>query len=259
MGARFGQHFLCDANIINHIITQFNPTGPIIEIGPGRGALTNHLLRKKLPLWVIEIDREYQSYWQQQIPQHPQLTVISSDVLELDWSQFNSWHHDSFQIISNLPYEISGPFLVRLAQQKFNWSNALIMLQQEMVQKVIAVPGKHAYGRLSVQLQRHCHLQPGRVIAATAFKPAPKVVSQLLSLQPRLEKITVPNEAVWDEMLRLAFCHRRQMLRRIFKEYSIPWTDIMISETSRPENLTVSDWGLLSYALHDAGFKVAIL
>lgn len=249
MGQRFGQHFLKDKALIQDIIKNFNPSGPIIEIGPGLGALTYTLLALNNPLWVIEIDHALQTLWDNKRIDYPHLSVIKSDVLAMDWEQWRTWHNEPFNIISNLPYEISGPFLIRLAKHTHVWSQTTLLLQKDIVQKVLAMPSQHNYGRLSVQVQRYCDLIPGRTVAPGAFQPPPKVMSQFLHLTPKKNILKVPSEALWDDMLRMAFSHRRQMLRRIFKDYPIDWQYIGIDPTVRPENLSVEQWVHVSYAL----------
>lgn len=253
MGIRYGQHFLTDQSVVSEIIGRFNPSGPIIEVGPGRGALTHFLLKRPNPLMVIEIDSVLQDYWQKRALKLPQLHVMERDVLSFDWNEWNAWHPGPFAIISNLPYEISGPFLIRLAKHTHLWTECLLMLQLEIVRKVLAEPGHHEYGRLSVQMQRHCYLEALDVIPPTAFSPPPRVQSQLLALKPRKDTYDVSCEIVWDEMLRLAFCHRRQMIRRTFKAFNVDWEFIGLDGALRPENLSVTDWVKLSNYLKVLG------
>jgi 16S rRNA (adenine1518-N6/adenine1519-N6)-dimethyltransferase len=251
VGQRFGQHFLKDQSIIRDLIRAFDPSGPVIEIGPGKGALTYPLLDTHKPLWVIEIDSVLQEHWDQERGHHPQLQVIKGDVLAYDWMEWGRWSSEKFSIISNLPYEISGPFLVRLAQHHILWSKAVILLQQEIVQKVLSSPSHHNYGRLSVQVQRYCNVKAGRIVTPGAFQPPPKVMSQFLWLTPRNDIPSVPSEALWDDLLREAFCHRRQMMRRIFKRYPVDWEGIEIDPTARPENLGVDAWVRFTCAVYN--------
>lgn len=242
MGKKFGQHFLTDQQVVSGIMSNFNPSGPVIEVGPGKGALTHFLLKRPNPLLVVEIDNELQVHWQKRSEEIEHLQVLAKDVLSFDWNEWTQWQQGPFAIISNLPYEISGPFLIRLAKNTHLWHECLLMLQYEIVQKVIAKPGTSHCGRLSVQLQRHCHVHAGDMIAPSSFSPPPRVNSQLLMLKPRAEIEHVDCETTWDNMLRIAFCSRRQMLRRTFKPYDVLWDDLSIDGCQRPENLSVSDW-----------------
>lgn len=251
MGARFGQHFLTDQDVVSDILQQFQPIGPVIEVGPGKGALTHFLLQRPNPLMVIEIDTALQYFWQKRAESVSNLHVKACDVLSFDWNELESWLPSPFAIISNLPYEISGPFLIRLAKHTHLWSEAVLMLQLEIVSKVIAMPGSHDYGRLSVQMQRHCYLDPGRIVLPDSFSPPPRVYSQLLSLKPRTDVAVVNCELVWDVMLREAFCHRRQMIRRTFRDQNVDWVSIGLDGTMRPENLDVSAWVRLANVLNE--------
>lgn len=249
MGARYGQHFLVDDAVVAEIIADCPSTHPIIEIGPGSGALTHSLLGAGVPLLLIEIDSKWHSHWENYRDTHPHLSVIRADVLTVSWEDIRRWQAPPYTIVSNLPYEISGPFLIRLARAWGLWGRAVLMLQEEIVQKLLAAPGSRAYGRLSIQVQRYCDVVAGQKVPPSSFSPPPKVDSQCVLLYPKKDPIQVPCERVWEEMLATAFSRKRQMLRRIFKAKKIDWDALGIDATQRPEDLDLAAWARLCAVL----------
>lgn len=242
MGAKFGQHFLIDDQIISHIVDSCDMQQPLVEVGPGRGALTLHFLKHAKAILLIEVDKDLQKYWSLKLSSYPHAKLLCADVLDLDWQEWVSWAQGKVNVVSNLPYEISGPFLIRLASNTELWNKALLMLQYEIVQKLISSPSNSNYSRLSVQLQRHCNIEELMIVYPSSFAPPPKVDSQLVMLSPKDIKYNVKSEACWEYILRYAFSHKRQMLRRIFKKYSIKWDELCIQDTDRPSDLSVEKW-----------------
>jgi 16S rRNA (adenine1518-N6/adenine1519-N6)-dimethyltransferase len=211
MRKRFGQHFLVDGNAIDAIIRAIapQPEDVVVEIGPGGGALTHPLAARVNRLHVVEIDRDLAARMAQQFdPAH--VTVHCADVLRFDLTTLGS----TLRVVGNLPYNISTPILFELCSIRNCLRDVHVMLQREVVDRMVATPGSAAYGRLSVALQYRFEIERVVDVPATAFAPPPKVESAVVRLRPaspRAELAT--DEAVLDEVLIAAFTQRRKTLR----------------------------------------------
>ncbi|NDU84998.1 MAG: 16S rRNA (adenine(1518)-N(6)/adenine(1519)-N(6))-dimethyltransferase RsmA [Ferrovum sp.] len=243
---RFGQHFLNDHGIIQSILSACHPLKhqTLIEIGPGLGALTQPLLDRGLSLTLIELDRDLVAHWQRH-PAADRLTLIAADVLTVDFSQFgNSW-----RLLGNLPYNISTPLLFHLATTATHMTDAHFMLQKEVVDRLVAAPGTKDYGRLSVMLQYHFHLEALFDVPPEAFSPPPKVNSAVIRLIPK-----TPGEQPSCDPQRLsqvvaqAFSQRRKMLRSTLKGWLTDkdWESLGIDPQRRAETLSLAEFARLS-------------
>lgn len=212
---RFGQHFLVDAAVIDDIIAAVAPRTDdlMIEIGPGLGALTRPLVARLDHLHVVEIDRDIVAQLRQHFPPE-RLTVHDGDVLKFDFAGLGP----SLRVVGNLPYNISTPVLFHLAQSAGNLRDVHVMLQKEVVERMVAQPSTAAYGRLSVMLQYRFQLESILDVPAAAFRPTPKVESAVVRMLPRPgQPEEVCNEALLAQLVRRAFSQRRKTLRNSLK------------------------------------------
>ncbi|MGB2325919.1 MAG: 16S rRNA (adenine(1518)-N(6)/adenine(1519)-N(6))-dimethyltransferase RsmA, partial [Pseudomonadales bacterium] len=155
---RFGQNFLQDQGIIRHIIASIKPQPQqgLVEIGPGLGAITEHLLAAAGALDVVELDRDLIPHLRIQFATYGNnLRIHEADALKFDFSQLSS-ETDGLRIVGNLPYNISTPLIFHLLDYAPLIADMHFMLQREVVDRLGAVPGTKAYGRLSVMIQYHC-------------------------------------------------------------------------------------------------------
>ena len=250
---RFGQNFLHDEHIIQRIIDAMAPAAgeTIVEIGPGRGALTRHLVDGGADLHAIELDRDLAGYLQSLYHHNPHFTLHQGDVLKFDFSTLTETP-DSLRIIGNLPYNISTPCLFHLLEYRHLIRDMLFMLQREVVERMAAAPGEKAYGRLSVMLQYHCRIEPLFEVPPGAFSPPPKVTSAIVRLVP----LQAPREPALDETLfasvvRHAFSRRRKTLKNALQDLINTETplDWPVDPGQRPERLDVRDFVRISNAL----------
>lgn len=252
---RFGQNFLHDPAIIQRIVDTINPkqSDHIIEIGPGKGAITNQLIERLQQLNVIEIDRDL---IQLLTPNFKNKNVIihEADALKFDFSQFN---YADLRIVGNLPYNISTPLLFHLLNFKTCIKDMLFMLQKEVVDRICAKPGSKQYGRLSIMLQFYCNVESLFTIKPGAFIPAPKVDSAMIKLiplsQPRYDIFNPDDFAI---IVKESFSQRRKTLKNNLKKY-LTESDIYkagIAPEKRAENLEISDFAKLANAYHQ--FKI---
>ena len=209
---RFGQNFLVDHRIINQIISTISPKNDdsIVEIGPGKGAITFPLLEYLDHLSVIEIDRDLVSMLE--LEGQEKLTIYQSDALTFDFSQISN----KIRVIGNLPYNISSPLLFYLLDYRDQIIDMTFMLQKEVVDRIVAPPGNKTYGRLSVMMQAFYEVELMFVIPKESFEPQPKIESAILYLKTK-EQPLVKNSKPLEEIVKLAFSQRRKTLKNCLK------------------------------------------
>ncbi len=216
---RFGQNFLVDRNVIEKIVRAFNPHAGehIVEIGPGKGALTTPLLTIAKHLYVIELDRDLLPSLENQCRDIGKLKIYQSDVLKFDFNQIETPPHQ-LRIIGNLPYNISTPLLFHLLKYIDCIKDMHFMLQKEVVDRLAAKPGTAEYGRLSVMIQFHCNVEPLFSVGPRSFQPPPKVESTVARFIPLKQEHRPPvNQAQFANIVKQAFSHRRKTLRNNLK------------------------------------------
>ena len=250
-----GQNFLQDANIIRKIVASLNikPTDIVLEIGPGRGALTELMLPLAKQLHVVEFDRDLSQYWRDRAEGLENLIVHERDILKFDIAEiFNSERYPSgakLKVIGNLPYNISSPVLFHLMQYADKIGTQIVMLQKEVVQRMASPPGSKQYGRLSVMLQYRYHIENLFTVPPTAFIPAPKVDSAIARLTPREN---MENSAIdlgdFSMIVKAAFAQRRKTLRNTLKEHlnAEQIESVDVQPIARAETLAVGDFVNLS-------------
>jgi len=238
---RFGQNFLADGNTIDRIVAAIGPRPEdhIIEIGPGRGALTEHLIESGCRLSVIEIDRDLAADLK---ARHPTLDVIVTDVLKHDFNRLRD--HAPARIVGNLPYNISTPLLFKLFAHLDHILDMYFMLQLEVVDRMAAQPSTHNYGRLSVMNQYYCDVMRLFTVPASAFIPKPKVVSAFVRLLPRKPGNEANDVGTLEKILTHAFSRRRKTIRNALKGFisEEELASLSLDPSLRPENLSVSDY-----------------
>ena len=214
---RFGQHFLTDPAVIDRIVDAIDPRPAqrLVEIGPGLGALTRPLLERCGALTVIELDRDLAARWRGRAG----VTVIEADVLQVDFAGLAAGGEGEgpaagLRVVGNLPYNISTPILFRLFDVAGHVADQHVMLQREVVERMVAEPGGREFGRLSVMLQWRYRLESLLDVPAQAFDPPPQVESAVVRMRPReltaAELATAPTLA---QVAAVAFSQRRKLLR----------------------------------------------
>ncbi len=216
---RFGQNFLHDANIIHKIIAAIAPQAgqDLLEIGPGQGAITVPLLQRCRRLQAVELDRDLLAPLAQMTADVGELILHNRDALRTDFCALRLGEQ-RLRVVGNLPYNISTPLLFHLLDQADCIEDMHFMLQKEVVERMAAAPGSEHYGRLSVMLQYRCAVVPLFRIGPGAFRPPPKVESAFVRLQPyRTPPISVRDESLFAQVVKLAFGQRRKTLRNTLK------------------------------------------
>ena len=207
---RFGQHFLVDDGLIHAIVRAIapRPGEALIEIGPGLGALTQPLLERAGGLTVVELDRDLAARWRAR----QGITVIESDVLQVDFAALASTAGKSLRVVGNLPYNISTPILFHLLPAARQVVDQHFMLQKEVVDRMVAAPGGKDYGRLSVMLQWRYDIESLLDVPPEAFEPPPRVDSAVVRMQP-LPGTQAVDSVLLGELVTVAFSQRRKLLR----------------------------------------------
>ena len=248
---RFGQNFLIDDGIIHAIVNAIHPVPgeTLVEIGPGLGALTRPLLECIPHLHAVELDRDIIARLQKTWPPE-RLTLHSGDALKFDFSALGN----GLRIVGNLPYNISSPLLFRLMEFASHITDMHFMLQKEVVERMVAEPSTHDYGRLSIMLQRRFHLERLLDVPPTAFNPAPKVDSAVVRLIPKAPaEIIALDEALFARVVLTAFSQRRKTLRNTLSGVldAAGFAALGIDAGQRAENLSLADYERI--AQHLAG------
>ncbi len=218
---RFGQHFLHDPGIIARIIAAIDPQpdDPMVEIGPGLGAITLPLLQRLKRLDAVEIDRDAIRHLRDATASEDrrrgELHIHEADALEFD---FGPLHERPLRLVGNLPYNISTPLLFHLIGQRERIRDMHFMLQKEVVDRMAAGAGEDAYGRLSVMLAPWLRIEPLFDIGPGAFRPPPRVMSTFVRLVPHARPpFVVSSPERFGRVVAAAFSQRRKTLRNALR------------------------------------------
>jgi len=215
---RFGQHFLTDGGIIDAIVDTIAPVAgqPMVEIGPGLAALTQPLVERLGHLTVIELDRDLAV----RLREHPQLSVVESDVLKVDFralatqmlAKATAAPLSKIRVVGNLPYNISTPILFHLLAQVDVIEDQHFMLQKEVIDRMVAQPATSDYSRLSVMLQWRYDMANVLFVPPESFDPPPRVDSAVVSMVPWAQPPEVHFKTL-ETLVQVAFSQRRKILR----------------------------------------------
>jgi 16S rRNA (adenine1518-N6/adenine1519-N6)-dimethyltransferase len=212
---RFSQNFLHDAHYVARIVAAIDarPGDRIVEIGPGLGALTAPLIERAGHLTAVEIDRDLAARLRARFTSQ-QLTLIEGDALKLDWAALAEAQPRPLSIVGNLPYHISTPLLFALLPVAHRVRCQHLMLQREVVDRIVAAPGSREYGRLSVMLQFRYRVARLFAVPAGAFSPPPKVQSAIVRMVPiATEELPAVDAEAFARVVAAAFGQRRKTLR----------------------------------------------
>ncbi|WP_119155173.1 16S rRNA (adenine(1518)-N(6)/adenine(1519)-N(6))-dimethyltransferase RsmA [Caldimonas tepidiphila] len=207
---RFGQHFLADSSYTDSIVHAIDPQPgqALVEIGPGLGALTDPLVERCERLTVIELDRDLAA----RLRRRPELRVVESDVLKVDFTALAAEAGAKLRVVGNLPYNISSPIAFHLLDHVDAIEDQHFMLQKEVVDRMAAGPGHADYGRLSVMLQWRYEIESLFEVPPEAFDPPPRVDSAVVRMVPLAQPPELPLPLL-SELVTVAFSQRRKLLR----------------------------------------------
>jgi 16S rRNA (adenine1518-N6/adenine1519-N6)-dimethyltransferase len=248
---RFGQNFLVDRAYVDRIVQAIDPRADdhAVEIGPGLGALTGPLLERVSALHVVEIDRDIVTRLGSQFAPE-RLIVHQGDALRFDFATLGP----ELRLIGNLPYNISSPMLFHAARFAPMIRDCHFMLQREVVERMVAVPGGKTHGRLSVMLQYRFRVEKLFDVPAGAFRPVPRVDSAFVRLMPHaVLPAPAKDERVFATLVTKAFGQRRKTLRNALADFvsAAELAALGIDPGLRPEALSVEDFVRVANAVAD--------
>ena len=252
---RLGQNFLIDPNIVRKIVAlaELEPSDHVLEIGPGRGILTEALSRAAGRVTAIEIDPRLHAYLTSRQTEFPNVELICEDALAYPVESLPI----GTVVVANLPYYISTPLLFRLLDQRGRFPRMGLMLQAEVADRLVAKPGGSDYGVLSVMAQYAAEITKSFRVSAQCFRPRPEVASAVVLLRAKERtSLSLQEEVAFRALVKAAFAHRRKTLVNSLRDegYALhPVTEILqredIALARRAETLSVEDFLRLARAL----------
>ncbi|HUQ30945.1 MAG TPA: 16S rRNA (adenine(1518)-N(6)/adenine(1519)-N(6))-dimethyltransferase RsmA [Pyrinomonadaceae bacterium] len=263
---RFGQNFLADERVIERIVREVSPCEgeTIIEIGPGRGALTARLLESKARLFAIEFDRDLIPLLKEKFAARANFDLIEGDALNVNLCEAIAPSAHRARVVANLPYYISTAILQRLIEQRECLTEMVLMLQREVVERIIAPPASSERGFLSVLVEAYCEAEPLFDVPPTAFHPAPKVWSTVVRLRVREQNVMegIDAKLLW-QVVGAGFAQRRKTifnnlrsapgrLRLLIDEMGGAESVLASAEIEarrRAETLSLEEWAKLARSL----------
>ncbi|WP_422121792.1 16S rRNA (adenine(1518)-N(6)/adenine(1519)-N(6))-dimethyltransferase RsmA [Planococcus sp. X10-3] len=262
-----GQNFLIDPNILRKIVNQADLTkqSAVIEIGPGIGALTEHLARAAGKVLAFEIDQRLLPVLDDTLSPYDNISIIHSDILKADVEEAIEKElagYDDIVVVANLPYYVTTPIIMKLLMEKLPIRGMVVMLQKEVAERITAKPGTKAYGSLSIAIQYYTEAEMALTVPKSVFMPQPNVDSAVI----RMTKRTTPQVEVIDEdfffkVTRGSFVQRR---KTIFNNLQAVMPDgkekkelilkaleeAGIEPARRGETLSIKEFGGLADKLH---------
>lgn len=255
-----GQNFLTDLTYIERIIdaAQLASNDTVIEIGPGRGALTEKLIESGANVVAIEFDHELAAELKNRSRTAANLTVVEADVLQIEFAKVIEDQRPKIEgqkskLVANLPYNISTAILQRLFDVHDRFSMLVLMFQKEVVERITAPPGSSDRGYLTVLTELYFDTEKLFDVPPTAFRPAPKVWSSVVRLTPK--EIPQIDVAVFTSLVATGFVHKRKTiannLNAVFPNAKPALAHSEIDPIRRAETLTLEEWLRLSDAIND--------
>ncbi|MBM4350284.1 MAG: ribosomal RNA small subunit methyltransferase A [Deltaproteobacteria bacterium] len=257
---KLGQHFLVDRSIIDKVIrtAEVNKEDIILEVGPGLGEMTLGLARQAKRVIAVEIDSRLAEILKKKMSAVSNVEIIQKDIFKIDFDALSHHVKAPLKVVANLPYQISTPLLFRFIESKRYFSNLTLMLQREVVERMVAPPGGKEYGALSVLIQMVSHPSVQFFIKPSAFFPPPKVESAVVRIVWRDDLMMKTEDEEWfKEVVKASFSHRRKTLVNSLKYSGLPIPPLPekrmeatgIDPQRRSETLTVQEFIRLADAL----------
>jgi 16S rRNA (adenine1518-N6/adenine1519-N6)-dimethyltransferase len=246
---RFGQHFLHDPATRQRILDAVDarPGDALVEIGPGRGALTRGLLAAAGRLDAVEIDRDLAAELERTFADNPGFVLHRADALRFDFAALSAERGQRLRIVGNLPYNVSTPLLFHLLESPPAIDDMHVMLQKEVIERIVAAPGSEHYGRLGVMLAPWIEARTLFEVGPGAFQPPPRVWSAVARLRMRRSPAFEVDER-YGRLVAAAFSQRRKTLRNACRTLldAAAIEAAGIDPGARPETLTPAQFGALA-------------
>lgn len=254
-----GQNFLTDLNIIHKILNaaDLKPCDNLLEVGPGRGALTDLLAVRATRLVAVEFDRDLAAILRERFADNDRVLIHEQDILKVDFEQLLG--NDGYKVIANLPYNISTPVLFRFLEERHRLSKLVVMLQKEVGERLAAPPDCSEYGVLTILFRQWFEVKREFLVAPGCFFPSPKIDSVVISLVPlAASRVAVGDQQLFERLVKAAFAMRRKTLWNCLKSSGLAGAELLekllvscaIDGRRRGETLTLDEFARLSRTLH---------
>lgn len=255
-----GQNFLKDKNVLQRIVglAELTPGDEVLEIGPGLGALTEQLAKRAGRVVALEKDKKLIPHLTELSRKYKNVQIISEDSLDSDFRKL--FKGGSVKVVSNLPYSVSTPILIKLLETRDIFSSLVLMLQLEVGERIASAPGSKKYGSISVLLQTYFDISLEFRVPPSAFWPKPKVYSVVLKLTPlKNPRVDITDHKLYEKVIRSAFSSRRKMLSNSLQS-GFPKDSVLkalaesdIDPKRRAETLSIKEFGVLTEKLRLLG------
>jgi 16S rRNA (adenine1518-N6/adenine1519-N6)-dimethyltransferase len=251
-----GQNFVTDANTVRRVVrlAEVGPADRVVEIGPGLGSLTTALVETGAAVTAVEIDQRLLPVLEAVLG--PEVRLVHGDAMALDWPEVLG-PDPGWVMVANLPYNIATPLIADVLDGVPTIERMVIMVQREVGERLVALPGNPQYGAVSVKVAYWAEASIVGYVPPTVFLPRPKVDSALVSIRrrpaPALDPATVDRDRLFG-LVKAGFGKRRKMLRRALAEMVPPaaFEAAAVKPDSRAENLDLHAWGRLAAATRAA-------
>ncbi len=248
---QLGQNFLIDPNMARWIVSQLEATedDAVVEVGPGTGSLSEHLVGKVRKLILIEFDARLAAALKERFRDEPTVEVHHADGAKFDGRRL--FRHRPLKFLGNLPYSCGGAILKNLLSRPHPFERAVVMLQKEVIDRLAAKPGSKDYGILTLRTQVDWEVDPQRTVPPEAFHPRPRIDSAVAILRPRKSGLPAFDHRLFDELIRRGFAQRRKQLKKQLPD-GAPWEEtaaaLGLPVTARAEELDLAQWVELTRA-----------
>ncbi len=242
---KLGQNFLTDPNTARWIVDQLQPEPGdfVVEVGPGTGALSEALVGRVRRLLLVEYDRRLAAWLKERFAGEDTVEVVHADGARFDLRSL--FKERPVKFLGNLPYSAGGAILRNFLQRPSPVSRAVLMLQKEVIDRILAVPRTKNYGVLALRMQSEWLSTPLKTIGPEVFYPRPTINSTLMAVEPRGDDLPVYDARLFDELVRRGFAQRRKQLRKALPpepEWAVVAAALGVAETIRAEELSLRQW-----------------
>ena len=249
-----GQNFVVEPNTIRQIIelASIEADDFVIEVGPGIGSLTSSLLEVAGHVTAIEVDDALVRVLTDLLrPEDNRFRLVNADVMNLDVNELLAARNESWNLVANLPYNISVPLICDFLERVPVITKMTVMVQKEVAERLVAKTGEKAFGLPSLKIQYFAEVKKIADVPPSVFLPKPKVDSSLVQIERREKYVTSANYDVLFELAKRSFSQRRKMLRRSLREiFDLnDFESAGIDPTQRAEDITLEEWGALTNQL----------
>jgi len=250
---KWGQHFLTDRNILKKVIKTagIEKEDIVLEVGPGLGEMTQALAQEAKKVIAVEIDARLVEILRDKLADTPNVEILRSDILKLDVRKHLGSEKRPVKVVANLPYQISTPLLFHFIDSRDLFSALILMLQREVAERMVAPPGKKAYGPLSVLVQSIADVSICFIVKPSAFFPPPEVESAVIRLSWKERPMIAPEQEDWFRaVVKGCLGYRRKTLSNALKHSDLPLPENLgkrleemgIDPRRRPETLSVQEF-----------------